>query len=267
MADSADRQTFLPAPILRPREQVERQIREAIFSNVFAAGEKLPSETELASRFGVSRATVREALRSLASEGLIHKVPGAGGGSFVETIDFASLGLRLSDSMNNILRLGRISYEEITELRRMLEIPSARLAAEHRTDAHIERLRAILVQEQEVTVEDPRVAALDVGFHGALADATSNRLLCSFVSALHNVTRPVTFLALSPEAGRATVRQHLAIVEAVERPDPDAAEAAMRGHLDYVGSLADEVPVTERGVAGPAGVPDVASGTIPALGT
>ena len=228
---------FAPAPIVRPREQVEGQIREAIFSNVFGRGDKLPSETDLAARFGVSRATVREALRALASEGLIHKVPGAGGGSFVETIDYESLGSWLSDSMNNILRLGTISYEEVTDLRRLLEIPSARLAAEHRTDEHIARLREIVAAERDVSVDDPSVPELDVSFHGALADATSNRLLSSFVSALHRVTRPVSFMALSPKAGRATVRQHIEIIDAIARSDADGAEAAMRAHLDYVAEL------------------------------
>jgi GntR family transcriptional regulator, transcriptional repressor for pyruvate dehydrogenase complex len=230
-------QTFTPSPILRPREQVERQIREAIFSNVFSRGDKLPSEMELASRFGVSRATVREALRALASEGLINKVPGAGGGSFVEMFDYESLGSWLSNSMSNILRLGQISYGEVMHVRRMLELPSARLAAEHRTDDDLAQLHAIMKSEGDITVDDPRVPVLDVGFHAALAGATRNPLLSSFVCALHNVTQPVSRIVLSPEAGRTTVRQHIAIADAVERSDPDAAEAAMRDHLDYIATL------------------------------
>src|SRR5262245_61064602 len=98
-ASPADGGGFAPSRILRTREQVELQLREAIFSGTFRRGDKLPSETELSEQFVVSRTTVREALRALAAEGLIRKVPGAGGGSFVETVDDESLGSWLSESM------------------------------------------------------------------------------------------------------------------------------------------------------------------------
>ncbi|MCA3749647.1 MAG: winged helix-turn-helix transcriptional regulator, partial [Rubrobacter sp.] len=77
---------FKPAPVRRAREQVESQLREAILSGTFRSGDRLPSELELAKSFGVSRTTVREALGSLASAGLISKVPGASGGSFVRRV-------------------------------------------------------------------------------------------------------------------------------------------------------------------------------------
>ena len=73
--------------VLRPREQVERQLREAIYAGRFAPGQKLPSEADLGKLFAVSRPTVREALRSIAAAGLIRTVPGAQGGSFVSSLD------------------------------------------------------------------------------------------------------------------------------------------------------------------------------------
>src|SRR6478735_588004 len=120
---------FLPHPVTRPRAQVEEQIREAILLGQFAQGEKLPPETELAQQFGVSRPTVREALGSLVSAGLIRKVPGVAGGSFVNTVTPTSLSAMLSESMDNILKLGALDVLELTELRRVLEIPAARMAA------------------------------------------------------------------------------------------------------------------------------------------
>src|SRR5262249_4556797 len=160
LSSSAPRGAFLAARVMRTREQVEVQLREAIFSGAFQRGDKLPSETELADQFGVSRTTVREALRALAAEGLIRKVPGAGGGSFVETVDNESLGVWLSESMRTILRLGSVSYDEVVKTRRLLELPAVAEAAANRSDADLERMRDVIEREKRVTVEDPVVAEL-----------------------------------------------------------------------------------------------------------
>ena len=228
---------FSPEPVRRPREQVETQLREAIFQRVFEQGAKLPSETDLAARFSVSRATVREALRSLASTGLISKVPGASGGSFVNSFDHETFGVSLQQSMDNILRLGSISYEEVAQLRELLEVPSARLAATHRGEECLTKLDALLAREKAVSVEDPEVPELDVEFHSTIAAASGNRVLKAFVTALHRVTRPVLFVSLGDEAGRTTVRQHRAIVRAIRSGDPDEAGAAMQRHLRYLATL------------------------------
>jgi GntR family transcriptional regulator, transcriptional repressor for pyruvate dehydrogenase complex len=229
--------TFRPNPVRRAREQVETQLREAILSGTFRRGDKLPSEVELSRSFSVSRTTVREALRSLASEGLISKMPGASGGSFVQVVDHQSLGLLLGETMQTTLRFGSINHDEVASVRRMLEIPSAGLAAEHRADADLELLDNILARQKGLTVESPEVPGLDVGFHAAIAEASKNRVLSSFVFALHRVTRPVRFLDLSPEVGKATVAQHAAIVRAIKDADPQAAARAMTKHLDYLDSV------------------------------
>lgn len=225
---------FTPEPVRRPREQVERQLREAIVSSAFKRGERLPSEAELAREFQVSRATVREALRALAAEGLISKLPGASGGSFVETVDHESLESLLSKSMETILKLGSVTFAEVSAVRELLEIPSARLAAENRTEEHLAELEEVLERERAVSVEDPQVPELDISFHSVVAVASGNRILSSFVTALHRATRPVHYLHLEPGAGKATVRQHGAIVAAIADGDPDAAGRAMAAHLAYL---------------------------------
>lgn len=229
--------TFKPNPVRRAREQVETQLREAILSGAFRRGDKLPSEMDLSQSFSVSRTTVREALRSLASEGLISKTPGASGGSFVQVLDHKSLAALLGESMETTLRFGSINHDEVARVRGLLEIPSASLAAEHRTDADLELLDHILSRQKGLTVESPEVPNLDVGFHTAIAEASKNRVLSSFVSALHRVTRPVLFLDLSSEVGKATVVQHAAIVRAITGGDPDTAARAMQEHLDYLDSV------------------------------
>ncbi len=228
--------TFKPRPVSRAREQVEAQIREAILSGTFQRGDRLPSEAELASDFAVSRTTVREALRSLAAAGLISKVPGATGGSFVQAIDYRGLGSLIGESIENSLRLGSIDFDEVIHVRRLLEVPSAGLAAINRTESDIRLLERILNREKGVTVEDPEVPQLDIGFHSAVAEASKNRVLASFVSALHQVIRPVLAVDLSPEVGKRTVRQHAAIVKAIVEGDAEAATNAMEEHLSYLQS-------------------------------
>lgn len=228
---------FKPEPVRRPREQVERQLREAIVSATFKRGERLPSEADLAREFQVSRSTIREALRALASEGLISKLPGASGGSFVQTVDHESLETQLSQSMETILKLGSVTFAEVSGVREMLEIPSAELAAENRTDEHLAELEGVVERERQVEVGDPEVPDLDIGFHSLVATASGNRILASFVSALHRATRPVHYLHLGPEAGRDTVRQHAAIVTAIAERDPATAGEAMAAHLAYLGEI------------------------------
>ena len=113
---------FLPEPVRRPRQQVEEQIRAAIRNGVVKTGQKLPTEVALSRDFGVSRTTVREALRSLVADGLIEKVPGAGGGSFVRVLDHHTFSAELGQDIQNLLQVGSIVYREAAEFRRMLEV-------------------------------------------------------------------------------------------------------------------------------------------------
>lgn len=238
MDERTDRARFTGKPIgkkvLRPRQQVEERIRAAILAGELRSGERLPSEAELARQFGVSRTTVREALRSLSAANLITKTPGAAGGSFVRSVDYRSLGAVLQESMHNLLALGSVDFEEVAIVRQHLEVPSVRLAASHRSDQDLALLRAIVDRQRTTSVDDPDVPKLDEQFHTTIAQASGNRVLASFVHALHHETEPVHYLDLSPEVGRETVRQHLRIVAAIADGDPDAGERAIIEHLTYL---------------------------------
>lgn len=234
VANAAGELRHIGKKVLRPRQQVEERVRSAILSGELHSGERLPSEAELARQFDVSRNTVREALRGLATQNLIKKVPGAGGGSFVRSIDYESLGTVLSESMQSLLSLGRIEYEEVALVRQHLEIPAVRLAATRRTTEDLDRLRGIVESQKSISVEDPGVSGLDAQFHTEVAKASGNRVLAAFVAALHEQTEPVRSLDLSPEVGQTTVRQHGAIVAAIAEGDADAGEWAIIEHLTYL---------------------------------
>jgi GntR family transcriptional regulator, transcriptional repressor for pyruvate dehydrogenase complex len=226
--------SFTPAPVLRPRQQVENQLRSAILGGTFTRGDRLPSETQLAEQLRVSRATVREALRSLAQAGLIRKESGAKGGSFVEDFDHHTLGNVLVERLNNTLELGSITYAEVDAFRNILEVPTVRLAAEHRNDLHLTALHDVVEHEKTATVTDPEISDYNKQFHTILADASGNRLLAAFVAALHRLAQPLEFIETSPEVGRRAVIHHIDIVTAVAAQDADAAGEAMHKHLDYL---------------------------------
>ncbi|MDN5697860.1 MAG: FCD domain-containing protein, partial [Rubrobacter sp.] len=168
---------------------------------------------------------------------ILTKTPGVAGGSFVRVVDHQSLGMTLGESIENTLRFGNIGFDEVIRVRRMLEVPAARLAAKHRGEDELESMRGFVGRQKDTTVDDPEVPSLDMNLHMTIAEASGNRVLASFVNALHRVIRPVLYVDISPEVGRDTVGQHLAIVRAIANLEPEEAASAMEEHLDYLDRL------------------------------
>lgn len=220
--------------VTRPRQQVEETIKALILSGELKSGEMLPPEAELARQFSVSRTTLREALRVLSSQHLINKVPGARGGNFVQSVDYRSLGSVMIEAVDNLLALGNLRFDEVADVRQYLEVPAVRLAATNRTEHDVTELASIVSHQKKASVEDPAIPDLDRQFHTLIARASGNRVLAALVGALHHSTEPVHYLDLSPEVGRETVRQHSAILRAIQDKDPDAGAEAIIEHLTYL---------------------------------
>lgn len=227
-------QKFQARQVTRPRDQVEQQIREAILNGQFAQGEKLPPETALAQQFGVSRPTIREALGALVSAGLIRKIPGVAGGSFVNTVTPHSLSQMLSESMDTILRLGALDVAELTSVRSVLEVPAAEWAAKNRSQGDLDTMHAIVQKQRDTTIDDPDIPSYDLAFHTTIGHASGNRLLAAFIAAVHDSTHPAQYLQVTDEVGRHTVKQHMEILAAIENGNGEAARDAMDSHLIYV---------------------------------
>jgi GntR family transcriptional regulator, transcriptional repressor for pyruvate dehydrogenase complex len=232
-AHLADAQ-ILGQKVLRPRQQVEDALRKAVLNGKLNAGDRLPPETELARQFSVSRPTIREALSALETQGLISKVPGAGGGSFVQTVDHHALGQVIQGSMRNLITLGTVSIDEVSMVRQFLEIPSVELAAVNRTEEALADLRAILKEQKSRSVDDPKISVLDAQFHIAIASMSGNRVLAALVYALHSESEPVAYLELTPEFGKESYKQHSRIVDAIADQDPRAGREAITAHLTYL---------------------------------
>ena len=227
----------LGMPVRRVRrayEQVADQLRELIVAGELARGERLPNENVLARDFGVSRATIREALRVLAAQNLITTAKGAGGGSYVTrpTVDHISEFLR--SSINLMTESRDLSLEELLEARDLLEVPAARLAAERRRD---EDLRALTDAIDEEVLQLPASEQFTVNkdFHSALITACGNQLIAIAAQPLFTVLQ--THLVRS-SLGRSfhtgINQQHRAIAAAIEHGRPDEAEGEMRAHLDWL---------------------------------
>lgn len=240
---------FVPQPVTRPRKQVEEQITQAILSGQFAQGEKLPPESRLATLFEVSRPTIHNALEGLAQSGLIRRVGGTSGGSFVSSVTQEGLATLLSESLSTTLRLGTLGVHELSAIRELLEIPAASLAARNRQPEHLRTLHRVLDQQRQTDTSDPAVPALDHQFHATIARASGNRLLAALVISVHSTSQPVSFLRLSEEVGRETVRQHAAILRAIEAGDDAAASEAMAVHLQFVNENSSAVGHTANAIS------------------
>ena len=224
-------------PVRRVRkayEQVADQLRELIMSGELAPGERLPNEALLAREFGVSRATVREALRVLAAQNLLRTAKGAGGGSYVTipTVDHISEFLR---SNINLLTDSRdVTLEELIEARELLEVPAARLAARRRKDSDLEHLRAAIPPDPLVLDRQEQFEH-NKDFHSVLIECCRNTLL--FIAAQPVFSTLGTHLARSTLGRRfhaAINEQHVRIADAIEAADADAAGKEMQRHLEFL---------------------------------
>jgi DNA-binding FadR family transcriptional regulator len=212
-------------------DQVMTAIKERMRAERLAQGDPLPSENALALEFGVSRAVVREALRSLAALKLIDL--GTGRRARVSAIDPDVLGLVLDHAVHT----NQISIQQIYDVRRTIEMRTVALAALRRTD---EEAAAIAQHASAMGrhFETPaRVMEDDIAFHEAIARASRNPLFALIVGSFHMVTRQTWGIGWNSrpnDAERmASVACHELIGRAIADRDPKAAGAAMADHFDF----------------------------------
>jgi DNA-binding FadR family transcriptional regulator len=215
-------------------EQVADQLRELIMTGELTPGQRLPSESGLASDFGVSRATVREALRVLAAQSLIRTSKGATGGSFVTlpTVDYISSFVHAN--VNLLTETERVTLDELLEARALVEVPAARLAAVRRTVDDVDRLRAT-VPDDDPALDTSQEFTHNAEFHTCMIEASRNTLLTVSAQPIFSVLQ--TNLArstLGRTFHKAIHAHHRRILEAVDAGDPDRAETEMREHLEFL---------------------------------
>lgn len=223
----------------RPRgtssEQIAREIRSYIAKQGLHPDDRLGTESELAREFGVSRPTLREALRLLASSHLVRTSRGPGGGVFVASTQNEGIERNLSESIATMLESESVSLHELVEARIHLEVPLAGLAARNATDEVARELEAAISEAEGNHPASDAFRLADASFHRVIARAAGNELLRAFASWTLDVLQPQLIARIGDEIdGEAILRQHRDILRAVRRRQSLAAQRAMRRHLEYV---------------------------------
>lgn len=204
-------------------QHIADDLRARVLSGALVPGERLPVEAELCIAYGVSRSTVREALRALASQQLVTTVRGVQGGTFIAHPEAGLVSASLETSLGLLAGAEEVDVAELLEARELLEVPAARLAAERRTEAHLELMRG---SRQEHGFEGNR------SFHELIVEASGNRLLAMVTRPVFGVLRERFLRDQAPKSFWRTVdRDHDAIFEAIEGGDADSAGDLMRAHL------------------------------------
>jgi len=227
--------------------QIAEAIRDAIVGGDLLIDARLPSEAELADHFGVSRPTVREALKRLAAQNLIRTQRGATGGAFVNRLSFEDAYDQQITTSTLLLSMNAVDFDTACEARYALETACADLAATRRTPDHLATMRAEIHRQSQPGLTDEAFCASDVAFHRALVDGAGNPVLsyqlAGAIEAMQPLMNMITFTARSREE---IVDLHTRIADAVEASDGSATEAALQDLAGYTMRLAATV-MAERG--------------------
>lgn len=206
--------------------QVEDALMDFILKKPVKIGEKLPNEFELAEQFGVGRSTVREAVKSLVSKGVLEVRRGSG--TYVIstcTAEEDPLGLsRFEDRYKLAL--------ELLEVRLMLEPEIAALAAEYAAEEEMEQLEKLCDEVERLYRAGINHISKDIEFHTCIAKCSNNRVVEILVPIINSAVS--TFANLTHrELMRETIETHRAVTEAILRRDSVGARCAMMMHLTY----------------------------------
>jgi DNA-binding FadR family transcriptional regulator len=225
MSDGA---MFAPVAVARASSAIAEQIRGAMVSGRLKAGDRLSPERVLAEQFGVSRVTVRDALRSLEALGLIEVKVGARGGAFVT----APNGSKVAQTMSDMMLMAATTPEDIVEARLIVELGTVSLACARATDEDLADLRELSDRAEAALASGTYTRELSWDFHALLARAAHNGAVDGLTQSFRSS------LSMHPlrvrEGSRAyerTVAEHRSILDALARRDGTSARREMAEHL------------------------------------
>ncbi len=236
----------LVQPVRRDRlyQGIVSQIEALLVKGELKSGDQLPPERQLAEQFQVSRASVREALRSLELLGIVETR--AGGGTFVRSTKPDDLARPLT----NLISRGH-TLQDVIDVRGLIEPAVAERAAKNITAAEIAELREIVAQqERKVDAGQPYVEQ-DTRFHETISNAARNELLVTVLSVIWDVLRASREeWLLTEKRAHASLEAHRRILAALEQHDGAAARAAAADHIHAVGEGILRLLDEERTMAG-----------------
>ena len=214
----------------RISEVIVEQVRLLIRQGQLSAGDRLPSERELCERFGVSRVTVREALRVLEANGLVEIRVGARGGAFVTAPSSRLVGEGISD----LITLASLTGVEVTEARMVFELGIVPLVCERATKEDIDALYEICDRSSAALEGDAYPLELSAEWHTRYAQAAHNRAVAMLVESLHGplIMSLERAREVAPMHGRHGVEEHRQLVDAIAKGSVKKATQLMRTHLE-----------------------------------
>ncbi|WP_327692782.1 FadR/GntR family transcriptional regulator [Streptomyces sp. NBC_00459] len=242
---SASDPRFDVVKVPKASDVLAAEVRERILSGEFTEGTALPPERQLVDQTGLSRATVREALRILEVERLVRIRPGRGGGAFVHRPGHESV----TNTVRLVIRGRQIRLEALHETREAIEPTCAALAAKRRTSADLAELDAAHAELTAAADDDvPRFLRANVRWHTAVAKAGDNELLIGFMTALSQSIYAATDIDrfMDAEIREVTTRAHARITEAIRAQDGPAAMRRMTRHVCGFARAAAEVDQRQR---------------------
>lgn len=215
--------------------QIADQIRQAIIDGSLKADDRLPTEGELATRYQVSRPTIREALKRLAAQNLVRSRRGPTGGTFINKPSAEDLSDALTSATTLLVSMDSFSMQEISQTRLMMEQSCITLAAENISESQLNQLQQELLFQQSSTLSPEEFCASDVRFHRIIAEASGNRLLSfimfSIIEALQPISNMVTFRFRERSV---ILEQHQKMLEALQTGDTTQAAALIAEQIHYL---------------------------------
>jgi DNA-binding FadR family transcriptional regulator len=224
----------LITPIKKTRiaEEVADRIRVLMLDGTFPPGEPLPSERHLAERFGVSRGSIRDALRTLETIGLLETRHGQGTFPHELSVD------RLVAPLASVMAYRSDLQDELLDVRRMFEPAVARAAALRATDEDLADLQRILDTQRQKLKAGQSAIVEDTAFHAILARSTRNRVVMSIMATLNDLLVESRTQSLQQKGRPArSIDGHDSVVAALRRRDPEGASQAMYNHIDQIADL------------------------------
>lgn len=209
-------------------EEIARQI-EKMITEKLKAGDRLPPERQLADLFGVSRSSIRDAIRTLEMSGLVEARQGLG------TVVREHAADAVVNPLTQVLVQKRKLVSELLDVRKMIEPPLAARAAVHATSDEVAEMDSILRRQEEKMRGGELAIEEDNEFHYAIALAADNSVVLKVLDVLMDLLRETRERSLQVE-GRPerSMADHREILDAIKRQDPAGAGVAMRQHIEAV---------------------------------
>ena len=233
-AQMSSDQSRLITPIKKTRiaEEVADRIRVLMLDGTFTSGQPLPSERHLAERFGVSRGSIRDALRNLETIGLVETRHGQGTFPLELSVE------RLVAPLASVMSYRADLQDELLDVRRMFEPAVARVAALRASDEDLAELQRILEAQRQRLKAGQSAIVEDTAFHAILARSTRNRVVMSIMATLNDLLVDSRTNSLLQKGRPArSIDGHEAVVAALRRHDAEGASQAMYNHIDQIADL------------------------------